>query len=588
MNNHHGIYYTKSPLLASRTPVWRSRFIIFCIAVGFIALIARASWVQLFDYGHLQEEADKRYVRTLQLSASRGEIHDRSGATLASSIEMSSLWASPIEVKANDEQLEVLAQLLGENAGALSAKLNAGIERNSEFLWLKRWADEALAEQVLALKIKGIYTLNEYKRHYPDKEVTAHVLGFTNSEDEGQEGVELAFNDVLKGQLGQVRYVRDRLGNYVSVVDDRKEPMDGKNVWLSIDRRIQYFAYDTLRQAVTDLQAKSGSAVVIDAQTGEILALANYPSYDPSERGNLRGAFLRNSAVTDIFEPGSTIKPIIVAKALDLGLVQPTTMINTARGSLVISGKTITDVGNYNTLTVQQVVQKSSNIGVVRIAMQMKPQEMWEVFTSLGFGEKVQIGFPGEAKGVLRPYNSWRPIEQATQAYGYGLSVSLLQLTQAYTVFARDGEIIPLTLLRNEIPVKGVRVFSPGATREVREMLHLSAQEGAGRAQIEGYSVGGKSGTAIQTQAAGGYATGRYRAWYVGLAPMSNPRLVVGILIDDPNKNKERGGYYGGVAAAPAFAKIMENSLWLMGIVPDLPLVKMPSQIDARGNRRRT
>lgn len=585
--NNHGIYYTKSPLLASRTPVWRSRFIIFCIAIGFMALIARASWVQLFDYGHLQEEADKRYVRTYQLSASRGEIHDRNGATLASSIETPSLWASPVDVNMTDEQLKSLANLLGENQADLKSALSEAAKRNSEFFWLKRWADKALAEKVLALGIKGIHTQNEYRRHYPDQEVAAHVLGFTGVDDEGQEGVELAFNDALKGRLGQVQYVRDRLGNYVSIVDGRKEPLNGKNVLLSIDRRIQYFAYDTLRKTVDDLRAKSGSAVVVDTQTGEILALVNYPSYNPAIRGNLRGSMLRNRAVTDVFEPGSTIKPIIVAKALDLGLVEPTTMINTARGSLVISGKTIADVGNYNKLTVQQVVQKSSNIGVVRIAMQMKPQEMWEVFKSLGFGEKVQIGFPGEAKGVLRAYNTWRPIEQATQAYGYGLSVSLLQLTQAYTVFARDGEIIPLTLLRNETPVKGVQVFSPKAAMQVREMLHMSAQEGAAgaRARVEGYSVGGKSGTAIQAQG-GGYASGSYRAWYVGLAPINNPRLVVGILIDDPNKDKERGGYYGGVAAAPAFSRIMESSLWFLGVVPDLPLAKLPPQTGNPDRRR--
>ncbi|MGL4667860.1 MAG: peptidoglycan D,D-transpeptidase FtsI family protein [Saezia sp.] len=585
--SNHGVYYTKSPLLASRTPVWRSRFIIFCIAVGFMTLIARASWVQLFDYGHLQEEADKRYVRTLQLPASRGEIHDRSGATLASSIEMPSLWASPIEVNMTDVQLTALAHLLGESESSLKAKLDAGAERNREFVWLKRWASEELAEQVLALEIKGVRTQNEYRRHYPDKEVTAHVLGFTDIEDHGQEGVELAFDSVLQGQLGQVQYVRDRLGNYVAGVEGREDPSDGKNVQLSIDRRIQYFAYDTLKKTVRDLQAKSGSAVVIDTQTGEILALVNYPSYDPSAREDLKGASLRNSAVTDIFEPGSTIKPIIIAKALDLGLVEPTTMINTTRGSLVVGDFVIRDVGNYRQLTVQQVVQKSSNIGVVRIAMQMKPQEMWEVFKGLGFGEKVQIGFPGEAKGVLRSYQSWRPIEQATQAYGYGLSVSLLQLTQAYTVFARDGEMIPLTLLRNETPVTGVRVFSSKAAEQVREMLHMSAAEGAagGRARITGYSVGGKSGTVIQSQR-GGYASARYRAWYVGLAPINNPRLVVGILIDDPSKDRERGGYYGGVAAAPAFSKIMEHSLWFMGVVPDLPVHAAPPPPENRNRRR--
>lgn len=584
--SRHGVYYTKSPLLASRTPVWRSRFVIFCIAVGFIMLLARALWVQLFDYDHLQEEADKRYVRTLQLPASRGEIRDRSGATLASSISVPSLWASPVEVVITEEQLDALALLLDDSTDNLRDKLIGGSQRNREFVWLKRWAGEELAEQVLSLGIKGIRTQDEYRRYYPDKEVTAHVLGFTDVEDHGQEGVELAYNDVLEGRLGQVQYVRDRLGNYVSVVDGRVEPSDGENVQLSIDRRIQYFAFEALKNAVRDLSAKSGSAVVVDVQTGEILALVNYPSYDPAQRGSLKGGALRNSAVTDIFEPGSTIKPIIVGKALDLGLIEPTTVIDTRRGSLEISGKTITDVGNYNKLTVQQVVQKSSNIGVVRIAMQMKPQEMWEVFKSLGFGEKIQIGFPGEAKGVLRPYETWRPIEQATQAYGYGLSMSLLQLTQAYTAFARDGDVIPLTLLRNETPVKGVRVFSSKAAGQVREMLRMSAEEGSSgsRARIAGYSVGGKSGTAIQAKG-GGYAASHYRAWYVGMAPINNPRLVVGILIDDPNKDKERGGYYGGVAAAPVFSKIMESSLWVMGVVPDIPLTK-PLEQTRHSDRR--
>lgn len=566
----HGVYYTKSPLLASRTPVWRSRFIIVCLALGFTVLTARAAWIQLYQYEFYQNQADMRYVRTLPLPASRGVIQDRNGIPLGFSIETPSLWASPAELHITDAQMKQLAALLGMSEDALRVRLDPGSgERKREFVWLKRLAGHELAEQVLALGIKGIYARNEYQRSYPGKEATAHVVGFTNVEDLGQEGMELAFNDLLVGKAGSERFIQDRMGRPVGSAEERVNPVNGKDIQLSIDARIQYYAYQLLSDAVKLHRAQSGSIVIIDVRTGEILALVNYPSYDPNTRENLQGSSLRNRAVTDTFEPGSTMKPIVVGRALDLGIVKPTTVIKTSPGSVVVGGKVIRDVANYPQLTVQQVIQKSSNIGVVSIAMQMTPREMWETFTELGFGQKPQIGFPGAALGRLRPYKSWRPIEQATQAYGYGLSVSLLQLAHAYTAFARDGDIIPLSLLRNDHPVQGVRVFTPETAAEIREMLHMvTLPGGAGtKAQTQGYAVGGKSGTAIKS-GAGGYGTGKYRSWFVGIAPINQPRIVVAVMIDEPSD----GVYYGGAVSGPVFAQVVQQSLRLLGVLPDQPL----------------
>lgn len=581
----HGIYYTKSPLLASRTPVWRSRFVIVCLALGFITLTARAAWVQLYQYEFYQNQAEMRYVRTFELPASRGVIRDRNGVVLAFSVKTPSLWASPVEVQASDTQLTKLAHLLDMDLQTLQARLDPGTgERKREFVWLKRMAGDSLAEQVMSLGIKGVYVRDEYMRNYPEKDAAAHVVGFTNVEDVGQEGVELAYNDLLTGKPGSERIVQDRLRRTVAAPSEHVAPIDGREIQLSIDRRVQHYAYQLLRDAVTQNNAKSGSIIVIDVQTGEVLALANYPSFDPNAREDLRGERLRNRAVTDTFEPGSTVKPIIVARAMDLGLVKPDTVIKTAPGSLVISGKVIRDIGNYPQLTVQGVIQKSSNIGVVRIAMQMTPQEMWETFTEMGFGQKPQIQFPGTAVGRLRPYKSWRPIEQATQAYGYGLSVSLLQLAHAYIAFAREGDIIPLSLLHNTRPVQGVQVFTPQTVAEIRKMLYMVTQPGGvgTRAQTDGYSVGGKSGTAVKADA-NGYGTGKYRAWFVGIAPINSPRIVVGVMIDEPSN----GAYYGGAVAAPVFGQVVQQTLRLIGVAPDLPVtVPQTGRVATAGGAR--
>lgn len=567
-----GVYYTKSPLLASRTPIWRSRFLIVCLAFGFLALTARAAWVQLYKYEFYQDQADLRYMRTLPLVAERGKIFDRNGTPLASSVRIPSLWASPSEVKATDSQLEALANLLEMDLGELKNKLDPGSEgRKREFVWLKRLAGNDLALKVKNLGIKGIYSRDEFQRDYPGRGTTAQIVGFTNIEDVGQEGIELAYNDYLTGAAGYERIIRDRRGNPVGYAEDRKSPHEGKPIYLSIDMRIQHYAYQVLQNAVIDSKdghrkAKSASVVILDTQTGEILALANYPSYDPNDRQNLHKGQLRNLVMTDIFEPGSTVKPFVVARALDLGIVKPDTMIKTAPGSVVISGKEIRDVGRYQQLTVQQVIQKSSNIGIVTIAMKMTPQELWDTYTGIGFGQKPQIDFPGVAVGRLRPYKSWRPIEHATQAYGYGLSVSLLQLAHAYTVFARDGELIPLTLRRRDTTqaVQGVKVFTPQTASAVREMLHMAAMPGgAARAQIYGYAVGGKSGTS-KVSTRGGYSESQYRAWFVGIAPINRPRIIVAVMVDDP-----QNGYYGGLIAAPVFSDVASKTLSLLGVPPD-------------------
>ncbi|MDP2988049.1 penicillin-binding protein 2, partial [Hydrogenophaga sp.] len=402
---------------------------------------------------------------------------------------------------------------------------------------------------------------------YPEGEAAAHVVGFTNVEDRGQEGVELAFNQQLSGRNGSRRVIKDRLGRVVEDVRDVVPPVDGPDLQLSIDSKVQYFAYQKLKEAVLTHKARAGSVVVLDIQTGEVLALANDPSYNPNRRVNLSGEQLRNRVLTDSFEPGSTMKPFITALALDKGMVTPNTPINTAPGRITIGGSSISDTHPHEILTVTEVLQKSSNVGTVKLAMQMSPREMWETYAQAGFGQKPQVPFPGAVTGRLRPYKTWRPIEQATMSYGYGLSASLFQLAQAYTVFARDGELIPVTLQKSDEPVSGVRVFSEKNAVAVRSMLQLAAGPGGtgSRAQTMGYSVGGKSGTA-RKQEGKGYADKKYRSFFVGLAPAESPRIVVAVMVDEPTN----GQYYGGLVAAPVFSETVQQTLRILGVQPDM------------------
>ena len=558
------VLYTSSPLLASKTPVWRSKFIVALIALAFMGLAVRAAYIQVYENAFFQRQGQVRFARTLELPANRGRILDRNGLILASSVPASSIWAIPEDVRASPAQLADLARLLEMPLAELNKKLG---DEDKTFVWVKRQIEEPAARKIDALGIPGIYQRKEYKRKYPEGETIAHVVGFTNVEDKGQEGIELTFNQALSGKDGSRRVIKDRLGRVVEGVGEQVPPVDGKDIQLSVDSKVQFFAYQKLRDAVIARKAKAGSVVVIDAVTGEVLALANYPSYVPDKRQNLTGEQLRNRAVTDTFEPGSTMKPITAAIALEAGRVKPQTLIETGPGRFNIGGFTISDTHNYGTLTVEGVIQKSSNVGALKIAQKMTPHEMWDTYVALGYGQKPQIEFPGAVSGRLRPWKTWRPVEQATMAYGYGLSASLFQMTHSYTAFAHDGKIIPVTMLKNSEPAVGVKVFSPDNARAVRRMLQMAAAPGGtGQlAQTVGYSVGGKSGTAHK-QVGKGYATNKYRAWFTGMAPIDSPRIVVGVMIDEPSDGK----YFGGLVAAPVFSEVVQQTLRMMGVQPDV------------------
>jgi len=558
------VLYTSSPLLASKTPVWRSKFIVAGIALAFAGLAGRAAYIQIFGNDFFQRQGEVRFARTLELPANRGRILDRNGLILASSVPASSIWAIPEDVEASKGQLAALARLLEMPLAELNKKLG---DDDKTFIWLKRQVDEPVAQEIHALGIKGVYARREYKRKYPEGEAAAHVVGFTNVEDNGQEGIELTFNKELAGKAGSRRVIKDRLGRVVEGVGEQVPPIEGKDIQLSVDSKVQFFAYQKLRDAVTARRAKAGSVVVLDAITGEVLALANYPSYVPDKRQNLTGEQLRNRALTDTFEPGSTMKPITVAMALEAGRVKPQTLVETGPGRFSIGGFTISDTHNYGTLTVEGVIQKSSNVGALKIAQKMSPHEMWDTYTALGYGQKPQIQFPGAVTGRLRPWKSWRPVEQATMAYGYGLSASLFQMAHSYTSFAHDGQIIPVTMLKSSEPAVGVRVFSPENAHAVRRMLQMAAAPGGTGplAQTVGYSVGGKSGTAHK-QVGKGYASNKYRAWFTGMAPIEAPRIIVAVMIDEPSD----GQYFGGVAAAPVFSEVVQQTLRMMGVQPDM------------------
>jgi len=562
------VTYSTSPLLASKTPPWRSKFLVALVGASFCVLLGRALYVQVIGTDFFQKQGEIRYARTLELPASRGRILDRNGLILASSIPAPSLWAIPKDFDADKNQRRQLAKLLGMTPKELDDKF----DDNQNFVWLRRQAEDQVAKDVLALGLKGIHQVREYKRRYPEGEAATHVVGFTNVEDKGQDGIELGYQGQLAGRDGSRRVIKDRLGRVVEDIGESVAPVDGRDIDLSIDSKVQFFAYQRIRDAVAEHKAQAGSVVVLDAQSGEVLALANFPSYNPADRRNLTGAQLRNRAITDTFEPGSTMKPFIAGWAMETGRVTPNTMLQTAPGRMTLTGSTITDAHPHGDLTVAQAIQKSSNVGAVRMAMQFTPKEMWELYAQVGFGQKPQIGFPGAVTGRLRPYKTWRPIEQATMSYGYGLSASLLQIAHAYTAFAHDGEVIPISLLKRPLEgpdsqIPGVRVFSPKTAQSVRDMLQLAAGPGGTgpKAQTMGYTVGGKSGTAYK-QEGKGYATKKYRAWFVGLAPISHPRIIVAVMVDEPSNGK----HFGGDVAAPVFSQVVQQTLRTLGVAPDL------------------
>jgi cell division protein FtsI (penicillin-binding protein 3) len=547
--------------LQVKLPAWRSRFVLFVLFAAFVALVLRALWLQGVSTDFLQKQGASRYARTLELPATRGKITDRNGQVLASSVPVKAIWAIPEDVQAAPkDKLVQLAKLLEMSDADLRKKLDS----DRSFVYLKRQVEQDTADKIVRLGIPGIETRKEYKRFYPEGEVMAHVVGFTNIEDAGQDGMELAAQKTLAGVTGSRRVIKDRLGRVVEDIESIREPHDGRDLTLSIDSKIQYIAFTQLKEAVEKFKAKAGGIIVVDAKTGEVLALANLPTYNPNDRSVLTGAQLRNRVVTDTFEPGSTLKPFTVALALDTHRVTPSTVFQTAPGKMTIGTATIGDSHAHGPLTVAQIIEKSSNIGTAKIALGMPPEEMWEMFTTVGFGQQPKFGFPGAVAGRVRPYKSWRPIEQATMSYGHGISVSLIQLAHAYLIFARNGDIIPLSFTKVTDSPIGQRVISADTALQMRRMLETVVAPGgtAPQAQVPGYRVGGKTGTAYKIE--GGKYVRKYVASFSGIAPMSDPRLIISVMIDEP-----QGQHYGGPVAGPVFANVAANALRALNVPPD-------------------
>ncbi len=574
-----------NPLLKPRLPEWRSRFVVAMVALGFLGLVARAGYLQLFSHDYLQRQGELRYGRTLELPASRGSIYDRNRVLLAASRPVRGIFAVPRNLQASPAQLEDLARLLGMSQAALGERL---ADRDRQFVYLKRGVEIDVAEQVMALRIRGVSTLAEYTREYPIGERGAHLIGFTgfsgNAEGEqlqGRAGVERMFDELLTGRPGSRRVIQDARGNFVEAVGDEQAPIDGADVVLSIDNELQFHAYHAIREAAIANKAKAAAAVVVDVHTGEILALANWPSADPNQRDSLDVARLRNRAALDIFEPGSTIKPFTVAAALESGRFSVNSTIDTSPGHMKIGGWRIGDHGkDFGTLDLTGIVSKSSNVGTAKLALALAPERMGTMFSELGFGRAPALDLPGAAAGRVRPYRSWRPIEQATMSYGHGMSVSLLQLARAYTVFGRDGNIVPLTLLRQDAAQPGQSVMSASTARRVLAMLEAAvSDEGTARsARVAGYRVGGKTGTAYKVE--NGKYVRKYVSSFVGLAPISAPRFVIAAMIDEPGGRQ----HYGGIIAAPVFSQIAAQALRHMHVTPDAPQPELVIPVaDPRG-----
>ncbi|MBT8573159.1 penicillin-binding protein 2 [Polynucleobacter paneuropaeus] len=563
--------FSTTPNLVLRLPMWRSRLMLFLLFFVFMLLLLRAFWIQGPGNAFYEAKAVRGTQRELELPASRGKILDRNGNVIATSLEAKSVIAynDTVPDDLSAEKLRQLASLLQMNEADLRRKLKE--ERKQVFL--KRQVDPAVAQQIKQLEIPGIGLNNEYRRFYPEGEAMAHVVGFTNVEDRGQEGMELSHEKELAARPGQRRVVVDRLGRIVEDVAIEQEPKNGKDLQLSIDSKIQYLAYNAVKNAVEEHHAKAGGAVVLDTQTGEILALANYPSYNPNDRRNLTGEQLRNRVLTDTFEPGSTMKPFTISTALEKGAITPNTNM-VIGASYLIGPKPITDTHPYGNLTVSQVIQKSSNIGTAKIAMNnLSPEEMWNMYSAVGFGQAPKIGFPGAVSGTLHPYQKWGASDQARIAFGYGISASLFQVARAYTIFARDGELVPLTIQRSSEVKSGVRVISAKTAIEMRSMLETVTEPGgtAVKAQADGYRVGGKTGTAHKLVGKG-YGNS-YRAYFAGIAPISMPRIVVAVMIDEPTG----GSHYGGDVAAPVFSTIVSETLRTLNVLPDANIKQMVS-----------
>jgi cell division protein FtsI (penicillin-binding protein 3) len=544
----------------------RVRALVLFGSVGalFVVLLGRSLYLQWMENDFLQGQGAARFSREIEVPAHRGRIVDRYGDALAISTPVKSLWVFRDKVEASPEQLRALARVLETTPQQLAARLKG----DGDFAFVAKQLAPQTAERALAIGIKGVNEQNEYRRYYPGGEVTAQIIGFTGDKDAGQEGVELAQQAWLGGTAGSRRVIINRRGDIVEDVAAIRAPQAGRDLVLSIDSRLQYLAFRELAAAVERNKAKAGGLVVVDAQSGEILALANVPSYNPNRRDKTARERMRNRALVDTFEPGSTMKPFTIAAALEAGKVRPDSIIHTEAGELTIGRQTIHDAHRAGPLTVEQVIQKSSNVGAAKIALALPAQTLWRLFSEAGFGTPPGTGFPGEVGGRLRAASTWKPIEQATMSYGHGLSVNLVQLARAYTAFASDGEVKPVALFKTAGAVAGRPIMSPATARAVRHMLELATLPGgtAPQAQVEGYRVAGKTGTARKIE--GREYTHKYVASFVGLAPVSNPRLVVAVMIDEPSG----GQYYGGSVAGPVFSSVMGAALRMLGVPTDAPV----------------
>lgn len=545
------------------------------------SLVARAIHLQVLDKDFLNQQADTRHLRTEKILAHRGTITDRNGEPLAISTPVDSIWANPKEFASQVDKVPQLARALGVESQMLMRRITRSMDK--EFLYLKRHLNPEQAEQVLALKLPGINVQREYRRYYPASEVTGHLVGFTNIDDEGQEGLELAFNHWLAGESGAKRVLKDRLGRSIENVESIRPAHQGKDLKTSIDLRLQYLAYRSLKAAIKKYEARSGSIVVLDVKTGEVLAMVNQPTYNPNDRSQFAAERYRNRAITDIFEPGSSIKPLIVAAALESGQYRPSSIVDTAPGYVTVGTKKIEDSRNLGRVSLTTILARSSNVGVTKLAMTLEPDQLWDTMTQFGFGVLTTSGFPGESAGMLTHFNHWQPISQATLAYGYGVSVTPLQLAQAYAVIGDDGSMRSISLVELDQPNEGQQVISEDTAIAVRRMLEEVVRPGGTgtKASVDGYRIAGKTGTAWKF-ATGGYSQDKYISIFAGLAPASDPRLATVVVIDEPRGEL----YYGSDVAAPVFADVMAESLRLLAVAPDAMPARDPGDaMQAMANR---
>jgi len=558
----------------ARRIVGRTTLVGVFFALVAVSLLARAVHLQVLNKDFLNLQADARHLRVERISAHRGTITDRNGEPLAISTPVDSIWANPRELAPAVDRVPQLARVLGIDPQQLMRRVTRSMDK--EFLYLKRHLSPEHAQEVLALKLPGINVQREYRRYYPAGEVTGHLVGFTNIDDDGQEGLELAFNHWLAGESGAKRVLKDRLGRSVENVESIRPPHHGKELRTSIDLRIQYLAYRTLKAAIKSHHAESGSIVVLDILSGEVIAIVNQPTYNPNDRAQFSAERYRNRAITDIFEPGSSIKPLVVAAALESGQYRPSSIVDTAPGYVVVGPKTIEDSRDLGRISLTTILARSSNVGVTKLAMSLEPDQLWGTMTRFGLGSLTSSGFPGESAGLLTHFNHWRPISQATLAYGYGVSVTPLQLAQAYSALGSDGLLRPISLVALESPADGERILSKETAAAVRRMLEEVVRPGGTgtKAAVTGYRIAGKTGTAWKF-AAGGYSKDKYISIFAGLAPASDPHLAAVVVIDEPTGEL----YYGSDVAAPVFADVMSESLRLLAIPPDALPARDPGSV---------